>query len=150
MGRGVALREFERPSFDDIWMSTACDLSLRSTCSRASVGCVIVSEDNHRVLAIGYNGGARGVFNDCLSQEPGKCGHLHAEINALIKLDYHEPSDKKAYVTLMPCFNCAVAIINAKIKEVIYKEEYRDTSGIELLKEAKIKVRKFEGSIHFR
>lgn len=128
-------------------MSMAYHLAQRSTCSRASVGCVVVTEDNHRVLAVGYNGGAKGVFNDCLSSEPGKCGHLHAEINALIKLDYNEPARKKAYVTLMPCFNCAVALINAEIKEVIYFHAYRDTSGLELLQKAGIRTWRYAGDI---
>lgn len=136
-----------RPSWDEIWLTMAHHLALRSTCSRACVGCIIVSEDNHRVLAVGYNGGAAGVFNECQSTEPGKCGHLHAEINALIKLDYNEPGSKKAYVTMMPCFNCSVALVNAKIKEVVYKESYRDTSGIELLEKAGIRTRQFTGDI---
>ena len=46
------------------------------------------------------------------------------------------------YVTLSPCKMCAKAIINGGIEEVIYEEEYRDTSGIELLKKTGIKVKK--------
>lgn len=133
----------ERPSFDSIYMQFAKSLSGRSTCTRAHVGCVVVSLDNHQVLSLGYNGGARGVFNDCLSTEPGKCGHLHSEINALIKLDYNNPVQKKLYTTMEPCFACSVAIVNAGIKEVIYLESYRDHSGLELLKKANIPVRQF-------
>jgi dCMP deaminase len=135
----------DRPSFDQIYMDFACNLAKRSTCSRLQVGCVIVTVDNHRVLSVGYNGGAKGVFNDCLSSEPGKCGHLHAEINSLIKFDYNDPARKKMYVTYNPCFACSVAIINADIDEVIYLNEYRDMSGVELLQKAHVNVRKFVG-----
>lgn len=131
-----------RPSFDDIYMEFAKLMARRSTCKRAQVGAVVVTSDNHRVLAVGYNGGARGLFNDCLSEEPGKCGHLHAEVNALIKTNYHDAAQKKIYVTSSPCFNCAVAIINAGIREVIFLEEYRDPSGLALLRDANIVTRK--------
>lgn len=130
-----------RPEWDEIWAEFAKSIARRSSCSRASVGCVIVSEDNQRVLAIGYNGGARGLFNECLSDEPGKCGHAHAETNALVKLDYNEPVNKKMYVTMEPCFNCAVLIVNAGIKEVVYEKTYRTHEGVELLAKAGIKVR---------
>lgn len=131
-----------RPDWDTIWMELAERLSQRSTCKRASVGCVVVSEDNGIVLGIGYNGGPKGMANECLSDEPGKCGHLHAEINALIKTNYRDAAKKKVYVTLEPCYNCAVALINADVQEVIYKREYRDHSGLELLNRKGIPVRK--------
>lgn len=131
-----------RPDFDSIWMDLALNLAARSTCTRAHVGCVVVTSDNHRILAIGYNGGAKGVFNECLSDEAGKCGHLHAEINALVKANYSDVSEKKIYVTTVPCFACSVAIVNAGIKEVFYHNDYRDHAGLELLQKAGIKVSK--------
>jgi len=132
-----------RPSWDDIWMDFAHNLSLRSTCRRASVGCVVVSDDNSIVLGLGYNGGPKGLNNDCISDEPGKCGHLHAEINCLIKTNYRDHAQKKVYLTLSPCYNCSVALINAGIQEVIYRDEYRDMSGPALLAQAGIKIRQF-------
>lgn len=132
-----------RPGWDLIWMEFAGRLSERSTCRRTSVGCVVVSEDNSAVLGMGYNGGAKGLQNDCLSDEPGKCGHLHAEINALIKTNYRDASPKKVYVTLSPCYNCAVALVNAGVREVIYRDEYRDLTGVRLLSEAGLKIRRF-------
>lgn len=122
-------------------MRLAIDLSNRSTCARRHVGCVIVSSDNQRVLAIGYNGSWKGGPNACDSTEPGNCGDLHAEENALIKLDYNDPVSKKMYTTTMPCLMCAKRIINSGIGEVIYLEAYRNTEGVELLEKAGIKVR---------
>lgn len=127
-------------------MDLAGALALRSTCSRSSVGCVVVSMDNSHVMGLGYNGGPRGLFNACLSDTPGACGHLHAEINALIKSTYHDGTEKKAYITLSPCHACAVALINFGIKEVVYKVRYRDPAGILLLVEAGITVREFDPS----
>ena len=81
------------------------------------------------------------------SEEPGLSGLLHAEINALLKLDYNNPKDKVMYLTLSPCENCAMAVINSGIKKVIYKQEYRDKTGIELLKSAGIEVKNIQGYI---
>ena len=135
------MAEIFRPSWDEIWMTFAGHLSERSTCDRLHVGCVIVSDDNHRVLSMGYNGGAKGVFNACLSKEQGSCGHAHAELNALVKMDYNDPAVKKMYVTYMPCFNCSVLIVNSNVHEVVYGEVYRSIEGINLLKDAGILVR---------
>lgn len=133
-----------RPSFDQIYIQMAILLAKRSTCSRSKVGCVIVSGDNSRVLSVGYNGGPKGLFNECQSEEPGKCAHLHAELNALLKLDYNDPSYKKMYVTMEPCQNCAIACINTGIKEIIYLNDYRLHDGILLLQRASIKTRQFD------
>lgn len=133
----------DRPGWDSIWMEFAGHLSQRSTCRRTSVGCVVVSADNSAVLGLGYNGGAKGLNNECLSDEPGKCGHLHAEINALLKTNYRDAAYKKAYVTLSPCYNCAVAMVNAGIKEVIYRDAYRIQDGLALLSEAGVLVRQW-------
>lgn len=138
---------YVRPSWDDIWMQMALALSRRSTCSRLSVGCVVVSSDNTRMLSLGYNGGPKGISNECLSKEPGACGHLHAEINALIKMDYNMSGTKVMYVTTQPCYNCAVAIVNGGISEVVYLNPYRDESGLKLL-ELAVAVRRFVPEIH--
>lgn len=132
-----------RPSFDDIYMHMALMMAQRSTCRRSQVGCIITTEDNQKVLSVGYNGGPKGLWNDCLSDEPGKCGHLHAEINALIKATYGDGTKKKAYVTTSPCVACATALINGDIQEVIYHTRYRDDSGLRLLEEGRIKVRQY-------
>jgi dCMP deaminase len=92
------------------------------------------------VLAVGYNGNHKGGPNKRESLEPGHSGFIHAEINALIKLDYNNPKSKKMYLTLSPCTACAKAIINGGIDQVFYKTEYRCTAGIELLRECGIVV----------
>ena len=132
----------ERPSWDFIWSSFASTISQRSMDPNFKVGVVIVPEDNTGVLAIGYNGDQKGGENCRDSDDPGNSGFLHAEINALIKMDFNNPKRKKMYVTLSPCKMCAKAIINADIKEVYYIQEYRDDAGIKLLQNHGIKVSK--------
>lgn len=123
-----------RPSWDSVWMDFAVSISKRSYDPRHQVGAVVVAGDNTQVLAIGYNGNYSGGPNEVESLVPGQSGMLHAEINALIKLDYNNPKKKKLYLTLSPCRMCAKAIINSGIDEVIYLEQYRDNSGVELIR----------------
>ncbi len=130
-----------RPSWDEVWIETAMLISRRSYDPRHRVGAVVVSADNTQVLAVGYNGNYSGGPNEIESSAPGESGLIHAEINALLKLDYNNPKRKKLYVTLSPCRMCAKAIVNAGIDEVIYAEAYRDTSGLDILKDAGIEIR---------
>lgn len=130
-----------RPEWDDVWMDFATLIAKRSYDPRYQVGSVIVTDSNTQVLAIGYNGNYSGGPNEVESTLPGQSGMIHAEINALIKLDYNNPNKKIMYLTLSPCRGCAKAIINGGISEVVYSERYRDTSGIELLEQAGIAVR---------
>jgi len=134
--------DINRPSWDKIWMKMAETIAQRSHHPTFKVGAIIVTSDNTQVLSLGYNGNAKGMSNVPQSDEPGCSGLLHAEINALLKLDFNNPKDKVMYLTLSPCENCAMAVINSGVKEVVYKEEYRDKTGINLLKGSGIKVRK--------
>lgn len=115
-------------------MELACIIAKRSTCGRLQVGCVVVSSDNCHVLGLGYNGNYKGGPNNCDdATKAGSCGCLHAEDNALLKLDYKDTSIKKMYVTHLPCVMCAKRIINAGIDHVYYLNGYRDSSSLEIL-----------------
>ena len=129
-----------RPTWDKIWMTMAETIAQRSHHPESQVGAVIVTADNTQVLSVGYNGNAAGMSNVPISIEPGCSGLIHAEINALIKLDYNNPKDKKMYLTLSPCRSCAKAIINGGIKKVFYRTAYRDLSGVELLLQSGVEV----------
>ena len=133
-----------RPSWDEVWMKTAEVISERSYDPRNKVGAIVVTDDNTQVLAVGYNGNYSGGPNEVESTTPGESGMLHAEINALLKMDYNNPKKKKMYVNLLPCKMCAKAIINAGISEVVYREEYRDTSSLSILREMSIKTRQLK------
>ena len=132
--------DINRPTWNKIWMTMAETIAQRSHHPTFKVGALIVTSDNTQVLSLGYNGNAAGMSNVPQSDEPGNSGLLHAEINALLKLDYNNPKDKVMYLTLSPCQNCAIAVINSGIKKVVYKEKYRDETGINMLRDANIKV----------
>ena len=132
-----------RPDWDEIWMSFAHSISRRSYDPRHQVGAVVVTDDNTQVLAVGYNGNYSGGPNEAESMVPGESGMIHAEINALLKMDYNNPKKKILYVTLSPCRQCAKAMINAGVRHVVYDEEYRDPSGVDLLREAGVEVSQF-------
>jgi len=131
-----------RPTWDSVWMQMAQTIAQRSHDDRHQVGAVVVSSDNTQVLSVGYNGNYSGGPDCAESNEPGQSGLLHAEINALLKLDYNNPKRKILYVTLSPCAMCAKAIVNAGISEVVYDDVYRDTSGLEILRGTNILTRK--------
>ena len=121
-------------------MSMAYAVSERSYDSRLKVGSIIVSEDNTQLLSLGYNGNYSGGPNEPESTEPGQSGFLHSEVNCLIKCDFNFHKKKVMYITHSPCRQCSKAIINGRISKVIYDIQYRDTSGIELLKSSDILI----------
>ena len=129
-----------RPSWDKVWMRVAHTIAERSVDPRHQVGTIIVTEDNTQLLSLGYNGNYKGGPNKVESDEPGQSGLIHAEQNALIKLDYNNPKSKTLYITLSPCRQCAKAIINGGINRVVYRDIYRDESGIELLRRHNIRI----------
>ena len=80
-----------RPCWDEVWMRVASTISERSVDPKHKVGAIIVTEDNTQLLSLGYNGNYRGGPNTVESSEPGETGLIHAEINALLKMDYNIP-----------------------------------------------------------
>lgn len=135
-----------RPSWHDVYSQFARVLSKRSTCRRLQVGCVVVSGDNQRILAIGYNGNWKGGPNDCDSDVEGSCGCTHGEANCMVKFDPREASGAVLFTTDGPCVACAKLIINAGIKNVVYGEEYRIRAGVELLSRAGVRVTRYQTS----
>src|ERR1700740_2166387 len=89
----------KRPSWQKIYLDLAHPLAQRSTCHRLQVGTVISSTDFRKVLAVGYNGNASGLHNGCDREEPGNCGCLHSEENAVINCDAPRSVEKYVFVT---------------------------------------------------
>lgn len=133
----------DRPTWDEVWMEMAHIISRRSYDPRHQVGTVIVTKDNTQVLSVGYNGNHTGGPNEVESTVPGESGMIHAEINALLKMDYNNPKGKTMYVTLSPCRMCAKAMVNAGIDRVVYDQEYRITTGLDVLRDSGIDVSRF-------
>ncbi len=130
-----------RPSFESIYLNLARSLADRSTCRRLNVGTVITSTDYRKVLAVGYNGNATGLANVCDREEPGNCGCLHSEENAVINCDSPRHVEKIVFVTHLPCVACAKRLINlGNVTQLYYGEDYRTRDSIELLKSVGIPV----------
>lgn len=120
-----------------------------SRARRSKVGALLEKGDN--IISYGWNGTPAGDDNNCeIELEDGtlktKPEVLHAESNALSKLTRHGgigSSGSTLYVTLSPCFECSKLIKQAGIKRVVYRDAYRDTSGIDFLQERNVIVEKF-------
>ncbi len=133
----------ERPSFENIYLELARTLAQRSTCVRLKVGTVLTSTDFRKVLAVGYNGNATGLPNHCDRDEAGNCGCLHSEENAVINCDAPRHIEKYAFVTHLPCVQCAKRLINlGNVKKVYYGEDYRVRDSLEVLKQVGIETQK--------
>jgi dCMP deaminase len=93
------------------------------------------------IISDGYNGTPSGFANDCEDVDGNTQWYvLHAEANAITKLakSTQNADGSTLYVTLSPCKECSKLIIQSGSKRVIFKEEYRETSGLKILKEAGI------------
>lgn len=135
----------ERPSFESIYMSLAKTMSKRSTCKRLQVGTVITSTDYRKVLAVGYNGSATGLMNQCERDTPGNCGCLHSECNAVINCDVPRYVEKVVFVTHLPCTTCAKMLINmGNVKMIYFDAYYRDRASLDLLSAVGITAHKLE------
>lgn len=113
-----------RITMENIWMQTALELAQRSKCSKAQVGCVITTKDLRHVLGNGYNGYASKIKYTCT---PETCDCLHAENNALIDAG-SQFKDKVVFVTMFPCLNCTIQIINSGCIKLYYNKSYREGS----------------------
>lgn len=145
-----------RPTWDRYFMEIALLVSTRSTCMRRKVGAVLVKD--RRILATGYNGPPSGLAHceevGCLRQIMGIpsgerheiCRGLHAEQNAIIQAALHGVSIKgaKLYTTTFPCIICSKMLINAGIREIVYREGYPDELSASLLREAGMSLIKLE------
>ena len=143
----MSVNEKKRPSFEKIYLDLARVLAQRSTCKRLAVGTVITTTDYRKVLAVGYNGNASGLPNSCDRDEPGNCGCLHSEENAVINCDAPRSTEKVVFVTHLPCVGCAKRLINlGNVKKIVYGEDYRVRDSIELLRSVGIVAEHFKES----
>ena len=144
-------------SWDEYFMSIARLSSMRSKDPSTQVGACIVSNDN-RILSIGYNGAPNGFSDEKFPW--GKEGEnlntkypyvCHAELNAILNYrgSKKDLENAKLYVDLFPCNECAKAIIQSGIKEVIYlsdkhAEAENNIASRRLLDECGVKYSKIQ------
>lgn len=117
-----------------VFLDFTSGLGRLSTCKRLKVGAIIIPQEMTEVLSIGYNGPPVGKDNmGCREVSVGSCGCVHAEANALLKL-HSRHHGLVMITTRSPCEHCAGLIINSRcIDAIVYIDEYRDRTGLDLL-----------------
>ncbi len=114
------------------FLALAVLASLRSTCIRRKVGCILTNKKGH-VLATGYNGVASGETHCSETQCPGAqhesgeglddCEAIHAEQNAILQC--RDPQEiAVAYITTAPCISCTKLLMNTTCKTIVFLNSY--------------------------
>ena len=123
-------------SWDEYFMGVAMLAARRSKDPSTQVGACIVSQDNI-IISTGYNGMPKGCSDDEFpwersgSETETKYPYVvHAELNAILNANGRDLRGSKLYVALFPCNECAKAIIQSGVREVVYlSDKYKDTMG---------------------
>ena len=119
-------------SWDEYFMGVALLAAMRSKDPNTQVGCCIV-DNERRILSTGYNGFPTGCSDDefpwsRVGEETKYPFVVHAELNAILNAHGKNLVGAKLYVALFPCNECAKAIIQSGIREVVYlSDKYADT-----------------------
>jgi len=121
-----------RPSKMMTFTRMADVLAEQSTCRRRQVGCILV-DAGHHVLAVGYNGVAKGMPH-CLDEPCAGAGSksgedlvlclaIHAEQNALIRCK--EPNMiRTCYTNVEPCMHCLKMLLNTSCQRIVFLQPY--------------------------
>ena len=124
-------------SWDEYFMGVALLAAQRSKDPSTQVGACIVDEEN-RILSTGYNGFPKGCSDDEFpwnrDENAGETKYqyvVHGELNAILNASGKNLAGSKLYVGLFPCNECAKAIIQSGIKEVVYlSDKYHTTPSV--------------------
>ena len=150
-------------SWDEYFMGVALLAAMRSKDPNTQVGCCIVDAEK-RILSTGYNGFPTGCSDDEFpwdrtGEETKYPFVVHAELNAILNAHGKNLVGARLYVALFPCNECAKAIIQSGIREVIYlSDKYADTPSTQASKRmlrsagvvlTKLEVEKDQLSINF-
>ena len=149
-------------NWDKFYLNIAAEFANQSTCVKRKVGAILVKD--LRIQSTGYNGTPSGTCNcNEVFQNDLAAGVLRKGFKK-IKITHHDFAEKfeihaeqnclafaaksgvitkdcTMYVTTAPCVHCAKLIIASGVKNVVYMSEYKNSDGLNLLKEAKIGVR---------
>ena len=123
-------------SWDEYFMGVAMLAARRSKDPSTQVGACIVSPENI-IISTGYNGMPKGCSDDefpwARTGEENETKYpyvVHAELNAILNANGRELRGSRIYVALFPCNECAKAIIQSGIREIVYlSDKYKDTMG---------------------
>lgn len=122
--------------WDSYFMGIAILSAQRSKDPNTQVGACVVSKDN-KILSVGYNGAPNGYNDENMPWDregnflDTKYAYVcHAELNAILNNKGSNLEGSRIYVDLFPCNECAKAIIQCGIKEIIYKsDKYNGTDA---------------------
>lgn len=146
-------------NWDTFFMSLVYLVAMKSKDRSTHVGCVVV-DDNNTIRSLGYNGFPRGVDDEIEERHDRPAKYLyteHAERNAV----YNARTDLSGcivYVNFLPCADCARAIIQAGIKEVVVHKKFSEAyqtnqfdeshkATLEMLNEVDINVIWWDGEV---
>ena len=143
-------------TWDEYFMGIAKLSAERSKDPNTQVGCCIVSDEN-KILSMGYNGFPTGCSDDDFPWGKGEgldskyLYSTHSELNAILNYPGASLKNARLYVTLFPWNECAKAIIQCGIKELVYAcDKYADTTIVQaskkMLSAAGVKFRQYEPS----
>lgn len=121
-------------SWDEYFMGVSLLAAQRSKDPNTQVGACII-DDQNRILSTGYNGFPQGCSDDDFpwnrDESLGETKYqfvVHAELNAVLNARGKNLSGAKLYVSLFPCHECAKAIIQSGVREVVYlSDKYNGT-----------------------
>lgn len=140
-------------SWDEYFMGVAMLSARRSKDPNTQVGACIVSPE-HKILSMGYNGFPLGCSDDDFTWErEGEDNKYfystHSELNAILNYRGGSLEGALMYVTLFPCNECAKAIIQSGIREIIYDDDkYEFTAGViaskRMLRAAGVNFRRYD------
>lgn len=146
-------------TWDEYFMGVALLSARRSKDPNTQVGACIVNEKN-KIVGAGYNGLPTGCDDDAFpwdkqgdflqTKYPYVC---HAELNAILNNIGIDLKGCKIYTALFPCNECAKAIIQSGITEVVYlSDKYAGTDTAKasrrMLDTAGVSCRKVTAHIH--
>ena len=126
-------------NWDEYFMGVTMLAAQRSKDPNTQVGACIVSPDNI-ILSTGYNGLPKGCSDDEYpwereGEETKYPYVVHAELNAILNCNGNSLRGARIYVALFPCNECAKAIIQAGLAEVVYlSDKYKDTPAVQASK----------------
>jgi dCMP deaminase len=128
--------------WDTYYMNIVDAVAAGSYAKDKKVGAVIVRNGN--IISTSYNGTVPGANNETEVDGVTKLEVLHAEQAAICKAAKLGNRTEGAilYCTLAPCIHCAKLIVMAGINEVVYKQDYKDMSGVVLMQDSYVLVRK--------
>jgi dCMP deaminase len=132
---GLVQPDYNMNKLDKVFINIAKETSTLSHCVRSKVGAVLVKDGN--IISFGYNGTPSGMDNSCEEDNVTFPHVIHAECNAILKAAKtgNSVDGSTLYLTLSPCLDCSKLILQSAIKRVVYLNKYRNTQGIDFLKQ---------------